>query len=298
MLPNFIIIGAQKAATTFIHQCLAEHPEVFMPPTETTYFEDPDYHQIQFEQFEDLFRKAINKNAVGIKRPSYLAKPECPTRIKKHIPTAKLIVVLRNPIERAVSAFFHNMKYGFIPLISIETGMEKLLDGEYKERYPRSQEIIEFGFYYKQLTAYLALFKREQILVLFHEDIKQNKLNKIKKVYNFLTIDNSYVPHQINSRPQAVVYSVPRLKLLTLRNHHLYTYNDERTRLYPKGQTLSDKIVCRVINTIDNRILARCFSNKKPILSDRLQQRLFSIYEQNIANLERLLNRKLPHWKP
>ena len=76
MLPNFVIIGAQKSGSTFALRCLGEHPEVFMPTGETRFFEDPEYLRHDISDLEAIFRDASHKKALGIKRPDYLAKPE------------------------------------------------------------------------------------------------------------------------------------------------------------------------------------------------------------------------------
>jgi len=297
MLPSFLIIGAQKAATTFVQQCLAEHPDVFMAPGETSYFEDPDYHETKREEFEKLFKNASGKKAIGIKRPSYLTKQECPLRIKQIIPHAKLIVILREPIERTISAYFHNITYGFVPPEPVEKGLGKLLDGKLKAEYPRSQEIIEFSFYCKHLKRYFELFDNKQILVLFYRDILRNKKKQIQKIYRFLEVDDAYVPQQINNRPSAVTYSIARLKFLRCRNKYAFTYNKDNTRLYAKQQSLSDRIIYWTITCINRVFLSWTFSNTKPTLNEELKQRLYRIYEADILELEKLLNVKLAHWK-
>lgn len=152
MLPNFLLIGAQKSATTFVHRCLCEHPNVFMPSGEIPFFKDPDYSQSDIESFERLFEKGYHKKAIGIKRPDYLHKPECPERIHRHIPSARLIAILRDPVDRAISAYYHNAKMGFAPLKHVNTGLLEVINGRHAEKYPRAAEIVEFGFYHKHLT--------------------------------------------------------------------------------------------------------------------------------------------------
>ena len=289
MLPNFLIIGAQKSASTFLHLCLKEHPDVFMPFGEIPYFEDPDYHQTELTGFESLFNEGSTKKAIGIKRPNYLAKPECPERIKALLPEAKLIAVLRNPVERAVSAYFHYIHEGFIPSIPIEKGMIEILDGKYKTLFPRSREIIDFGFYYQKVKRYLAFFAQEQILILFYHNIVRNSLEQTQKMYRFLEIDDSYIPHQLHTRPMAAVYSLKRLKFLGLRNRFLYRYNHDNTRLYLKGQRSMDKVVCRVIGVLDHYVLSSISANEKPKLSEGLRQRLHSLYERDWRSLEELV---------
>jgi Sulfotransferase domain len=296
-LPNFLIIGAQKSASTFIHVCLAEHPEVFMPINEITYFEDPDFREIKREEFEQLFADVNGEKAVGIKRPNYLAKPEVPGRIKEMIPEAKLIAVLRNPVQRAVSAYFHYVNNGFIPPAPPEKSMTRLLDGEYKQSYPKSEEILEYGLYHKHLERYLSFFDRGRILILFQDEIAKDNLAQLRKAYQFLEIDDSYVPRQLNDRPQAVVYSIPRLKILRLRNERLYDYNSDRTRLYIREQGRLDKAVCRTIDRLDRHLLSRVFGNEKPALSEELRRKLHAFYAEDVGHLEELLGVNLERWK-
>ena len=246
MLPNFLILGAQKSASTFIQDCLSEHPEVFMPENETPFFESPDYENGELIELESLF-DGRGERLLGIKRPAYLAKPEVPERIAQHIPDAKLVAILRNPLERSISAYYHNMRYGFIPPRNIEAGLRDIITGKYEFDYPRSGEIIEFGRYHKHLQRYTKHFGKEQILILFHEDILNDKLGEVRKTYRFLGVDESFVPKALNSRPQAVLYSLTRLRLLALRNRFTYSYSKTRTRVYLKKMNRLEALITRLI---------------------------------------------------
>ena len=293
MLPNFLIIGAQKSASTFIHICLADHPEIFIPPGEIPYFENPDFEQISFDEFKNIFKNVTDEKAVGIKRPNYLAKGECPERIHHVIPKAKLIVVLRDPVARAISAYFHYIRDGFIPPRPLEEGMQDLLDGRYQKTFPRAQEIIDFGFYYQHMQRYFAFFDTEQVLILFHKKILQNKLEQIQRIYRFLDVNDSYVPEQqLDQRPQSAIYPLSRLKFIGFGNKHRYTYNAERTRLFLKTQTFSDRAICKGIYMMDRLFLSYLFPNHKPSLSDCLKKRLYSLYKEDMRNLEELLQPK------
>lgn len=296
MLPNFIVVGAEKSASTFVHACLAEHPDIFMPPVEVPFFESPDYEQQSIENLKKLFVGRTEK-MLGIKRPSYIGKPEVPERIRTHFPNAKLIAVLRNPIERAVSAYYHNINYGFIPARDIKKGMNLLLDGAYERAFKRAHEIIEFGFYYKYLKLYQHFFDNDCFMILLYEDIICGKLSAIQKVYSFLGVQSSYVPKGINSKPQAVIYSIPRLRILSLRNRFLYKYNSNRTRLFVKEQNILTKTVTTLITIIDNKYLSKVFVSKKPKLSKDLANRLCNIYSEDIEKLQAYIGRDLGHWK-
>jgi len=105
MLPDYIIIGAHKSASTFVHKCLMEHPDIYMPKDEIPFFEIPDYESSSLSELEKYF-KGRKEKRFGIKRPSYIGKPEVPARISNDLPDAKLIAVLRDPVDRAVSSYY------------------------------------------------------------------------------------------------------------------------------------------------------------------------------------------------
>ena len=297
MLPNFLVIGAQRSATTFVHKCLEDHPEVFMPPKEKAIFEDPYYFQKDFNQFEELFEN-VSQKAIGIKRPNYLGKPECPERIYRHIPHTKLIAVLRNPVERAISAYFHQMQSGFIPVRHLERGLLSVINREYYNLYPRSKEIIEFGFYYKHLMRYLRFFDKDKLLIILYSDIKANPLKSIQGIYRFLEVKDNYIPKTLKSKQNPGVYSLTRLRLLTIRHRFISTYNKDRTTRRGKRQkTKLDRLVNELILLTDRNLLSRICSNSSPKMSANLSRSLFKIYEDDIKQLEVLLGRNLTHWK-
>lgn len=302
MLPNFLIIGAQKSGSTFFLKCLGEHPDVFMPPGEIRFFEDPEYLNSTIEQLEGLFQHVSHQTALGIKRPGYLSRPECAARIHHHIPQAKHIAILRNPVERAVSAYYHLMKCGFIPVKAVEEGLGQIVSGEYQKAYPKAAEIIDFGFYYRHLTRYLEYFTPDQMLILPFDAIKANALDAIKQTYRFIGVDDGYVPKRLQvpgrQNPNPGVYSLTRLRVLNLRNPFLYTYNQDKTRRYSKPRrTLVAKIADKLITSTDNMVLTRLVGNEKPEISPELTYRLFKIYEDDINHLETFLSQELTGWK-
>ena len=295
MLPNFVIIGAQKSASTFVQGCLKEHPEIYIPNGEIAFFESPHYEENSIVSLERLF-EGRNEKCLGIKRPNYIGTSEVPNRIKNHLPNAKLIAVLRNPIERAVSAYHHYINYGFIPPRDIERGMLDLLNGSYSVKFKRSKEIIEFGFYYKHLKEYRHFLEREQLLVLLHEDIVKSPLSSVKRIYRFLDIDAKYEPKAIDSRPQAVTYSIPHLILSSIRNRLFYNYNSDRTRLFVKDLNPINKAIAGFITLIGKQLLSKIFINTRPTLSEQLKDRLFNVYEDDIKKLQLLIQRNLCQW--
>lgn len=303
MLPNFVIIGAQKSGSTLFLKCLGQHPDVFMPPGEVRFFEDPDYPGDDTRLLEDLFRGVRGEKALGIKRPGYLSRPEVPARLHRHIPDAKLIAILRNPADRAISAYFHLMKCGFIPVRSPEDGMKRLLDGEYQKLFVKSAEILDFGFYHRHLARYLQYFDRNRMLILLFDAVRADPLDAVQQAYRFVDVSAGYVPEALAKKgrynPNPGVYSLARLRILNLRNPFVYIYNADRTRRMSKRRpSVLDRAVSKMVNTADRMVLARVYGSAKPVVSARLRERLYQTYAEDIERLESLLDRPLNGWKP
>ena len=297
MLPAFVIIGAQKSSSTFVQTCLAEHPDIYLPLGETPFFESPDYENSDISDLEAIF-DGRSESCVGIKRPNYLGKAEVPSRILEHLPDAKLIVVLRNPIDRAISAYFHNVNYGFIPPLNVEEGIGKLISNpSFADSYKRAPEIIEFGYYYEQLIRFSDFMENNQLLILLHEDIIAKPLESIQGVYRYLGVDSDYIPDSLDSRPQKVLYNLQRLKFMRYRNRFMYSYNNDRTRLSEKKMNLIDMFFAGTITAIDSILLAQFYPNVKPVVSDEFKKMLYELYRNDIESLESLIDRDLSLWK-
>jgi len=298
MLPNFVIIGAQKSASSFLHSCLNDHPDCFLPEDEIPFFESPDYENSTLSALEKHFENRSEK-CLGIKRPNYIGKPEVPKRILHHLPNAKLIAVLRNPVERTISAYYHYINGGYIPGMDIETGMRKLLgESSFQEQYKRSHEILEFGYYYKYLSQYQDYYNNRKLFILLHDEVLETPLERIQQVYQFLGLDSSFVPPSLQSSPQKVTYNLAYVKLLSsVRNQLLYVYNEDKTRRYPRKLSQWQKQVIKAIKMLNTAILGKLLPNKKPKVSFHLKKEIYEHYKSDIKSLEMFLGRSLEHWR-
>jgi hypothetical protein len=170
--------------------------------------------------------------------------------------------------------------------------------GRHAGNFPRTREIIEFGCYYMCLKRYAPYFERGQMLVILYDDIVKDPACAMKKIFRFLEIDSQYVPRSLNSRPQAGVYSVLRLKLLALRNPILYSYSADGMRLTRKNEIgYYGSILVRIFNIVDRKLLSPISNNSPPPLNRNTANTLSEVYAADISNLETLLNRSLGHWK-
>jgi len=179
---DFIIAGAEKAGTSYISTVLCSSEQIVMPAHEVRYFRDPFYPNQ--EKLDDLLANK-NEAKVGIKHPSYLGKPEVPKRIHQHNRDMKLLFILRDPVERAISSYLHYTRRGQVPLLHPNDGLPALEAG--RDKHPKYRDILEFGLYYKYLSMYLELFKAEQILVLEYEQFFNGRVD-MTPVTEFLKI--------------------------------------------------------------------------------------------------------------
>jgi hypothetical protein len=217
ILPNFLIIGAQKSGTTWLNWKLRQHPDVFMPEQEVHFFDREENCAQGLDWYASHFTAAARHKAVGEKTPDYLTvrfektnglQPDIHKRIDQMLPDVKIIVALRNPVERAVSAVFHMIRTG---LLSPIHQIDDLLVGD-KRHLIESFGVFEYGLYARQLKPYFDLFVPEQILVLiFEEDIVAEPENGLSKACAFLGIDESFQFADLHQPANAHRYSLIHL---------------------------------------------------------------------------------------
>jgi hypothetical protein len=195
--PTFFIVGAAKAGTTSLHAYLSSHPQVFMSALkEPHYFADfnvsPEFDNFLpvircRSDYHDLFKNSDGYLAVGEASPSYLCDPAAAERIKSAIPTAKIIISLRNPVERAYSHYLMEFNRGSETL-PFEKALE--FDLARPERgWGQSAQYTELGMYANQVRAFLDAFGRDQVLVVLFEDLVRDTRRTMQEIAHFLGID-------------------------------------------------------------------------------------------------------------
>lgn len=184
-LPDFIIIGAQKGGTTWLHHNLAFHPGIFFPdmvgrsdPTEVRYFDQYFYKPLSF--YMGLYRKA-RQMVKGDKSPNYYMLPKERIHFMKQVmPDVRLIFMLRNPVDRAWSQAIMNL---------VTLSQRPYTEVTPENFYKHFDRTYEKGCYTTTLDNWQTIFAQEQILVLFFEELLEMPQELLQKVAGFINVD-------------------------------------------------------------------------------------------------------------
>lgn len=296
-LPTFLVIGAAKAGTTALYLMLRQHPEVFMSAIkETNYFiadgkplayrgpgDDERINKtsvVDFESYLALFRCAEGYLAIGEVSPLYLYFPSAAPRIHEVLPDVKLVAILRNPVDRAYSAFLHLRRDGREPLREFEAALEaepkRIADGWQPIWHYKSM-----GFYSAQLAPYFARFRRDQIRIFSHEEYREQPKRTLEQLFDFLDVDPSFQPSLLRRN----VSGLPRSSVL-----QRFLTRPSRTK-----SAIKRFMPASLSSQLGDHLRAK--NLKRPRLRRSLRERLVSEYEADIRNLEELLDRDLSTWR-
>ena len=205
-LPEFLGVGVQKGGTTTLQAMLQEHPGVFLPPAKELHFFSLHYGEGE-EWYRQQFAAMQPGQRCGEITPYYLFHPEAPARIQRLLPAVRLIVLLRDPVERCLSGLFHSRRLGLEPLQVEEAlkaeagrleGAEAVLaavDGSHLSHQVHSY--LSRSRYEQQLMRYEQLFPREQLLLLRSEDLFQNPEGSWQQVLAFLELAECALPRGV-----------------------------------------------------------------------------------------------------
>ncbi len=298
-LPNLFVLGVARCGTTTLHNYLSDMPEICMSDPK-----EPFFFECEYERGIEYYRKTYfshwrNENIIGESRHRNLYLPYVPERIYKTNPEAKLVVILRNPIERAFSHWQHWHSRGLEKLgfsKAIMADYERIKNGLHMEtqeervRYCNSlytdhemtgrgiyRTYLDSGYYLDQINRYVNLFPLSNLLVLLFDDLVQKSNEVISNLRSFLGLEPhsyriSYVLHEDQG--------VTRLhrKILDL------TANLRRSQLIPTG-------IKQYIEGILKRI------EPKNKIDPETRKWLYNHYYKHNSALGAFLNRDLSHWR-
>ena len=188
-LPNFLIVGAQKSGTTTLYDILDMHPEVNMSIIKETNYFISDKKYIQgLKLYSSFFLKyPLLIKLIAENSPGYMNNLRIPEKIYNDIGDVKIVMILRDPVKRAYSQYWDNRRHLKETLSESEI-INRYLTDKYNSK---SRGYFSRGVYIKYIEEYLKYFKRSDIHIMIFEELIDNPKKELKKLYNFLGIDDS-----------------------------------------------------------------------------------------------------------
>jgi hypothetical protein len=296
--PNFLIIGAQKCGTTALYAALRQHPEIYMSPVKEPFFfalngapppyrvptqEYADRLRYTAESYAALFQEVTDQPAIGEASAIYLSsyQPErTAANIQTFNPQMRLIALIRQPAERAWSAFQYYYARGFEPSKRFESALTAEATRQNHNDLPDLRHFAN-GCYFANLLPYFERFPREQIRVYLYEEWNQQPQAVLRDIFAFLAVDES------------VVLKPPRTNVtIGYRSRWLQRFLDEPNRM---RQMVEEILRGRWRARVYAR-LRRYNRQQPPPLDPELRRLLTKRYRRDIEQLQTLIRRDLSHW--
>jgi hypothetical protein len=289
-IPNFIVIGAAKAGTTSLHAWLTQHPDIFLPKQKELHFFAAEWlrehsHGPGDERvLKDLaptwdaylahFRDADGHRAVGEISPSYFAWWPSRESIRRHLDDPRIVLILRDPVQKAFSQYAHLIRDGRESLTFWE-GLQAE-SGRKARGFGALWLYLESACYAVPTQRFLETFGRERMKILYFEDLVRDPKPTLRELFEFLGVDPD-VP--LDTGGVSNRSGVPRSRLLTT------VVNDPRLRRIARS-LLPANLVTRI-----GRKATELNTGKKPVLDDRSKAFLLEHTLEDRKRLAQLLDR-------
>jgi hypothetical protein len=292
-MPNFFIIGAQKAGTTSLYYYLKQHPQVYMSPRKEPHFFEGMHAAFyrpgrtippvtNLEDYQALFEGVSNEKAIGEASASYLYSPRAPALIKRSIPHAKLISVLRNPADRAYSNFVHCLQVGREPLGSFVEALQAE-ERRIRENWGPLWHYKQKGFYYAQVKRYFDTFGQDQVKIYLYDDLRGSPFSMLRDIFRFLDVDETFAPDLSIEHNTA---GVPK-------NKSIYAM---AKRLASRNPALKVALLERFLPAGPRRYVKSKIFVKPPPLPAEVRRQLIDSYREDILQLQELIGQDLSPW--
>lgn len=274
-LPNFIVVGAQRSGSTWLHDVLDRHPRIYVPTRRKEVHFFNKFYERGTSWYEGFFPDASEVeayDAIGEVTPTYMYKGSFPERLRATLPEVRLMMILRNPVDRAYS---HYQMWQ----------QNNAYRGSFEDMLAENQGAFDYGLYGLYLSRILEHVERERVCVLIYEEAVANVADTKRTVADFLGTSADLFPPEAG---QARVggSSLPRAR-------SAYALGKNLARFLQRHDL--DWIVNLSRRTGVKRWLGR--QGKAPPMASGTRRELLARYQEDVARLEELLGRELAHWK-
>jgi len=268
--PNFFIVGAGKAGTTSLHRYLKINPDIFMSvPKEPNYFNSATIitknpKSLGFirdkNEYLSLFEKGKDKKILGESTATYLFDPQAPKLIHEIVPNAKILITLRDPVERLFSEYLMKKNKNMI-----KNSFHDELDIT-MNKHKRSRLGLKHGLYFHNVKRYLEVFGKKQVKIIIFEEFVKTPKETVEEIFKFLEVD----------------YDTKNFIALVYRKFYPLVHGNFIALFRRKFYSL-------VHNKYDEKKFG-----EKPKISNAERQILNEYYYEDVKKLEELLGQKLP----
>ncbi|MEM6577879.1 MAG: sulfotransferase [Pseudomonadota bacterium] len=286
MQPDFLIIGAEKAGTTWLHDVLGAHPALFLPDVkEIHYFNRFDSNGNEIDNFtkrgqqwyQTHFAKAAEYQITGEATPMYLCDPEAPARIYDTLPDARFIVTLREPVSRAWSHYRMARAKAHI-----DRDLDELIAN-------RDANVLGRGLYAVQLQRWFEFFSRDRFLILFFEDIIADPAPSLRRIASWLGVDADPL---LSAEPEKA-----RNAATGYRSAGFYNFSVKAARAMrntPLTRGLASQM--KAVGIYDMVKKANRTSSENLTLSDDQRNALAQFYRRDRKALQKLIGQEQLPW--
>lgn len=287
--PNLFIIGAMKSGTSSLHLYLDEHPDIFMcQPKEPSYFVESsqlkDYWKLMWEKnywqkeenYLSLFKDAQNFKIIGESSTTYTKYPRLTgvaQRIKVFNPHAKFIYIMRDPVERTISHYWHTVRW------------------EKEKRTPvqaikNNRHLQEVSYYAMQLKLFLEIFGKDQIYILTIEEFQNDPENKLSLIFEWLGVKKDFMPFNLKKKDHVTPEEIHKIRGLGLLNKFRHS------NIWDAINPIFPKWIKQAARQFSDPPVKKNAINMEDVM-DFLRNRQIDETEE----LVKLLGRDFPEWK-
>ena len=284
MLPTFFLAGVPKAGTSSFHHYLDQHPQVFMSKKKEPHhfsWEDDGWPRWAVKNraaYEALFEEALPDQQRGESSTWTLYSEGAPGRIAEAVPDARIVVLLRDPTERAYSNWMFNLSSGFESLDTFEVALVAE-PGRIAQGSPWHHHYVRAGLYAPQVRRYLEQFGADRVLVHLFEDLKDDALAVTQRTFSFLGVDPAFRP---NTETVSNRTTVPRSRWV-----HAFMSGSG-----PVKRSLK-RVVPADLSARLGRLVKVRNRGALPTISPDTRRRLNDLFRDDVADLSDLLGRDL-----
>jgi len=278
MRVSFVGIGAQKAATSWLHDILADHPQVVVPAAK-----EVDFFSYHYERgmrwYERHFPHREGAIRYGEISPSYLHEPGVAGRVRRYSAAMRIVVSLRDPVERALSQHRHLVRLGLVDPADLR----------FETALADNPTYVEQGLYHQHLSRWVEAFGRDAVHVVLMEDIERDRAAVTRGLYRFLAIDEAHRPAALDriSNPSYVARSLGLERSVVALRRGLGAVGAERV-----WRAIGDTGL-RELYRRKNR---RTGSAAIPPVPEEVLRKVRQVFRDDTQRLQDLIQRDLTAW--